>query len=583
MFPQFSARLKKIHQISAVGAGTVVAIAMAVTFGVFENFEIAIFDQFTQWNDSAAGLDDRILVVTIDEKDIETAGSWPVSDQILAQAIREINQYDPANVGIDLYRNLPVAPGTEELHDVFATSPNVIGIGRVVGETVLPHAVLDSLDQTAASDLVVDTDGRIRRGLLSVITSTGEVKQGLATVLALRYLADLDIEPEVIESRRLSLQVGKGIVTRFEENDGGYVKADPGGFQVLMNYQGSSQQFESVSLTSVLEGELKDELVRDRIVLIGATGISLNDLFRTPPEGDSKVAGVYVHAHLVNQLLSVALEGKPFMRVVPDSVEWLWTLGWVVVAFFVSRSMFYTQSLKSDVSAAALLARLVGLGGSLGAAGYGLFVAGWWFPVALPLVAIVSTIVLGIGYRNFQLQRLAAFDELTQVANRRYFDQSLAEALKGHKQLSLILCDVDYFKAFNDRYGHPAGDRCLQQVAHAITLAVRDSDLVARYGGEEFVIVLPNTTAEMAVTIADRIQQEVGQLEIQHEGSQVSEWVTLSCGAASVSPGFWLLPLQLIEYADQALYEAKQSGRNRVVSSQWQLIQGGEAHPEESA
>ena len=171
MFPQFSARLKKIHQISAVGAGTVVAIAMAVTFGVFENFEIAIFDQFTQWNDSAAGLDDRILVVTIDEKDIETAGSWPVSDQILAQAIREINQYDPANVGIDLYRNLPVAPGTEELHDVFATSPNVIGIGRVVGETVLPHAVLDSLDQTAASDLVVDTDGRIRRGLLSVITS----------------------------------------------------------------------------------------------------------------------------------------------------------------------------------------------------------------------------------------------------------------------------------------------------------------------------------------------------------------------------------------------------------------------------
>jgi len=582
MFPQFRARLKKVHQISAVGAGTVVAIAVAVAFGVFENFEIAVFDQFTRWNNSAAGVDDRILVVTIDEKDIEIAGSWPVSDRVLAQAIREINQYEPANIGIDLYRNLPVSPGTEELRDVFATSPNVVGIGRVVGETVSPHPVLESLGQTAASDLIVDTDGRIRRGLLSVITPTGEVKQALATVLALRYLADLDIEPEVIDRRRLSLQVGKGIVTRFEENDGGYVKADPGGFQVLMNYQGSSQQFESVSLTSVLEGELKDELVRDRIVLIGATGISLNDLFRTPPEGDNKVAGVYVHAHLANQLLSVALEGKPFMRVVPDGVEWSWTLGWVVIAFLASRSMLYTKSLKSDVSAGVLLAKLVGLGGSLGAAGYGLFVVGWWMPVALPWVAIVSTIVLGIGYRNFQLQSLAALDELTQVANRRYFDQSLAEALKGYKQLSLILCDVDYFKAFNDRYGHPAGDRCLQQIAHALELAVRDSDLVARYGGEEFVIVLPDTTPETAQIIAQRVQQQVCQLEIRHEGSAVSEWVSLSCGLANVAPEFPLLPLQLIEYADQALYEAKQSGRNCVVLSQWQQrqVQGDNATQE---
>ncbi len=124
-----------------------------------------------------------------------------------------------------------------------------------------------------------------------------------------------------------------------------------------------------------------------------------------------------------------------------------------------------------------------------------------------------------------------------------------------------------------DRYGHPAGDRCLQQVAHALKLAIRDADLVARYGGEEFVIVLPNTDDEMAVKIAERIQDQVRQLEILREGSQVSEWVTLSCGTAHVSPGFSLSPLRLVEYADQALYEAKQSGRDRVVVSRWQTFQ----------
>lgn len=558
--------------MTAVGFGIAGAISLAVTLGFFESLEIGIWDQFVRWRVSAEEIDPRILVVTIDEEDIATAGSWPISDGVLAEVIREINQHGPVNIGLDLYRNLPVEPGSDELNDVFASMPNIIGIERVVGETVLPHPMLEKLSQTASSDLVVDPDGKVRRGLLSVISPKGEVKQGLATVLALNYLAELEIEPEILEGRRLSLQFGHAKVTRFEKNDGGYVDADQGGFQVLMNYRGTSQQFESISVTSILAGELTEDMVRDRIVLLGSTAISLNDLFSTPPEGDEQVAGVYVHAHLVRQLLQVALEGKPFIQTVPDVLEWLWTLGWVAISIMASRSMLYSQSLKSGVSAWHLISRVLCLGTGLGSVGYGLFVTGWWLPLALPMAAMIITMTLGVVYRNQQLQSLAALDELTQVANRRYFDQSLAASLKLDKELSLILCDVDYFKAFNDVYGHPAGDRCLQQVAHAIELAVRDSDLVARYGGEEFVIVLPDTTSEIAQVIAERIQQQVRQLEIAHKGSQVSDWVTLSCGFATVSPDFPLLSLQLIEYADQALYEAKQSGRNRVVLSQWQKL-----------
>lgn len=186
------------------------------------------------------------------------------------------------------------------------------------------------------------------------------------------------------------------------------------------------------------------------------------------------------------------------------------------------------------------------------------------------MVTTCVAVAIGMGHRNQRLQTLAAFDELTQVANRRYFDQRLAEALKASQRLSLILCDVDYFKVYNDRYGHPAGDRCLQQVAKALQLAVRDSDLVARYGGEEFVVVLPDTEVELAANVAERIQIHVRQMAILHEGSQVSEWVTLSCGLASTTQAQTLTPLQLVEYADQALYEAKQSGRNRVTVSHWQ-------------
>ena len=132
--------------------------------------------------------------------------------------------------------------------------------------------------------------------------------------------------------------------------------------------------------------------------------------------------------------------------------------------------------------------------------------------------------------------------------------------------LSLILCDVDYFKRYNDTYGHQAGDACLQQVARAISRVLkRPTDLVARYGGEEFAVILPFTTGEGAVHIADTIHLEVQQLLIPHAKSSVSEYVTLSIGVCSTVPQKEFSPIALIAIADKALYGAKEQGRNRVV------------------
>ncbi len=171
---------------------------------------------------------------------------------------------------------------------------------------------------------------------------------------------------------------------------------------------------------------------------------------------------------------------------------------------------------------------------------------------------------------NLELQRLATLDSLTQLANRRRLDEYLQRewrrATREQTPLSLILCDIDYFKNYNDSYGHQAGDDCLQQVAEALSRTVkRASDLVARYGGEEFTVILPNTPVEDAMQIASLIQQNLQALKIVHPQSAVNEYVTLSIGVSNTVPTPQDSPEKLINVADNALYEAKREGKNRII------------------
>ncbi|GAB4437886.1 MAG: diguanylate cyclase [Cyanobacteria bacterium J069] len=171
---------------------------------------------------------------------------------------------------------------------------------------------------------------------------------------------------------------------------------------------------------------------------------------------------------------------------------------------------------------------------------------------------------------NLELKRLAHSDGLTQVANRRRFDEYLVQEwqhmLREQQPLSLILCDVDCFKAYNDVYGHQEGDQCLREVAGVIGSAVKRAvDLVARYGGEEFAVILPNTSSSGAYQVAQDIQAGIKALAMPHITSLIAPIVTLSQGIATVIPQLDAEPHQLIAAADQALYRAKQDGRDRIV------------------
>ncbi len=168
-----------------------------------------------------------------------------------------------------------------------------------------------------------------------------------------------------------------------------------------------------------------------------------------------------------------------------------------------------------------------------------------------------------------ELQRLALVDSLTSLPNRRSLDKNLnyewKRAARDGKALSAILLDIDYFKAFNDSYGHLVGDACLKDVARAVQIASqRPADLTARYGGEEFAVLLPVTQREGAVIVAERIRKEVERLGILHNASKAKNVVTVSLGVATVVPSLDASPLNLLSKADKALYQAKAGGRNRV-------------------
>lgn len=179
------------------------------------------------------------------------------------------------------------------------------------------------------------------------------------------------------------------------------------------------------------------------------------------------------------------------------------------------------------------------------------------------------------------LRSIAMIDSLTGLANRRQFEEVLdidwLQCIREQQPLSLIMLDIDFFKQYNDHYGHRAGDSCLQQVAKALrNLVTRPYDLVARYGGEEFVIILPSTDLEGAIHVAQKMVQGISDLGIEHQASAISNTLSISAGLACIIPSANLQTEILIQTADQELYRAKRKGRNQLSATRIYT------HPEQS-
>ncbi|MBF0583277.1 MAG: diguanylate cyclase [Magnetococcales bacterium] len=172
---------------------------------------------------------------------------------------------------------------------------------------------------------------------------------------------------------------------------------------------------------------------------------------------------------------------------------------------------------------------------------------------------------------NKTLTDMVTIDGLTGIPNRRRFDEYLIQewnrALRDKTPLSLIVIDIDFFKQYNDNYGHTAGDKCLKKVARALAdTMVRSIDLVARYGGEEFICILPNTDAAGLVRVGNNLRDSINALAIPHAYSKVASHITISLGGDTLVPSLEMVPFLLVGQADARLYRAKETGRNRLVS-----------------
>ena len=394
--------------------------------GLLQLMEWATIDQFFRLR-PAEPIDERIVIVTVDEPDIQYLAQWPMTDRAMAQILTNIKAQEPKAVGIDIYRDLVVEPGHETLVEVFKTTPNIIGIEKVAGNPVDPPPTLQELGQVGAADLMLDADGKVRRGLIIIGTPEGESRQGLGVKLALTYLEEKGIALEAIDSEKKIYGLGKAQFVPLTGKEVGYVTEDTGGYQILLNFRGGTDRFLTVSMTDVLENRIPPDLMRDRLVFIGAISDSLKDVFQTPYSStiftsDDATPGVVIHANIASQILSAAIEGRPMMQAWTKKLHWFWILTCSLTSAIVCCTLLPKNTVNKVVFFKVTLGSLLIEILIIVSLSYFAFLYGVLIPAFSPILAVTASKILTANYYN-QWQ-LKLMNKKLQVANHKLNEYS---------------------------------------------------------------------------------------------------------------------------------------------------------------
>jgi PAS domain S-box-containing protein len=398
------------RQVLVTAAGVTGAVIALRLIGILQSSEFAALDQLFRLRPPEP-VDDRIVIVEINEKDIQEVGQWPIPDQVMADLLMKLNSYQPRAIGLDIYRDLPVEPGHGEFIKACKTIPNLIGIEKLQDKTSLgitPPQVLDQRNQVGFNNVISDADTKVRRSLLYWHIE-GKRHTSFALKLALAYLKPEGITPKPAAVNSEYLQLGQGVFHSFQANDGGYVQANRNGYQILVNFRRSTD-FRTVSMVDVLAGRINPNLLRSRIILIGSTAPSLQDFVYTPLSSrlirEAKpISGVELHASFVSQILSTALNGRPLINVWSDPLEWLWIFAWSGLG----AGLIWRVRLRG-----ALLSLLL-TGASLSGISYLAFLAGWWLPLVPGLLGLLGSAAVITNHLAHQKEELKRSKEFLQT------------------------------------------------------------------------------------------------------------------------------------------------------------------------
>ncbi|BBC26542.1 CHASE2 domain-containing protein [Pseudanabaena sp. ABRG5-3] len=442
----------------AIAAPTISILAIGLRIiGVLEPLELAMLDQFFRWR-SPEPEDNRIVIIGIDEADVRQY-AWPIDDALLTQLLDKVRKQKPRAIGLDLARDKPVGAGYSQLEALFKSTPNLVGATKtadlvdsnfaIASSNINPPPALPP-EQIGAINLPVDTDGRVRRGLLALRSSDGKVSPSFSLQLSLLYL---DGEKTVPFEQALN-------PPRLRTNDGGYSHADVGGHQFIVNYRRSLNGFQTVRMADVLEGKIAPDLLRDRVVMIGVTAVSLRDWFFTPLDsgiGSTRIftSGIEVHAQLVSHILSSSLDGRSGIHTWEKPWEWLWIFGWSLTG---SLLIWQWRNVKVKEREFQLLMlrslSVLALGGSLFAACFIALGYGWWLPFVPAMIGFLGGGAIVTSYLAITAAQIRAYFSryLTDAVVKSLLETP--EGLKfggDRRKVTILMCDLRGFSTISEK------------------------------------------------------------------------------------------------------------------------------------
>lgn len=343
------------------------------------------------------GPDPRLLIVGFSEDDIQNLKQGSPTGDTLDQVLSKLESYQPKVIGLDFFRDQPVEPGHQKLLTRIKNSSRIVPICTVGANSVKsvppPPGVKPEL--AGFADIPEDKDGLIRRNLLVVTPnakSTCQTPASFGFQLALQYL---NIQPKFTAA---GMQLGKTLFKRLETDSGGYQNIDANGFQVLLNYRSQNNVAQQVSISDVLGDRIQPSWVRNRIILIGSTAPSSQDIRNTPysngkQDDSGKMPGVTIHAHMVSQILDAASGVRPVFWFLPEWGEILWIWGWTFAGGILGWRIQHPLRLGL-FSAGALVILLF--------SGFVIFIQAGWIPLASPALGFIIATVGVLGYTSFQ-------------------------------------------------------------------------------------------------------------------------------------------------------------------------------------